>query len=247
MTEHHSEEQTDRACAELHRRAERRHWTFEKIGSSIALFLAGVAAMGAIASAFAAYWAYQEAARTAKAAVAANELTQKNNVLSQRAFVSVTYKGQWVSATNENKPRALNFLFSEINSGGTPTKEFHSFMRCAPAADDMSEPWTLLHEGQPSPFKDTGNFIGAHPSEDTGCAFDFDRVEQIRDEKSFGFVLIAISYRDRLDQTVLHKTQKALRLWQVAVTPTPIPNAMPGVTAGLVSVGAHNCADEECP
>jgi len=74
MAEHHPDEESESARTERHRRAERRHWTFEKIGGSFALIFTAVAACGAIVSAFAAYWAYKETGRTAKAAIEANQI-----------------------------------------------------------------------------------------------------------------------------------------------------------------------------
>jgi hypothetical protein len=64
--ENHPDNETEETRRERHRGAERRHWTFEKIGGSIALFFTFVAAAGAILSAIAAFGAWDAANKSAE-------------------------------------------------------------------------------------------------------------------------------------------------------------------------------------
>lgn len=67
-------DESESAGEERHRCAERRHWTFEKIGGSIALGFTAIAAIGAILSAIAGFRAYDAANRAVEAAITANKL-----------------------------------------------------------------------------------------------------------------------------------------------------------------------------
>ena len=58
-----------------------------------------------------------------------NELTRKNNIVSQRAFVSFSNTGQYVSVQENGTPSALNFLIQMNNSGNTATRNLDFFMR----------------------------------------------------------------------------------------------------------------------
>lgn len=173
-----------------------------------------------------------------------NELTRKNNVVSQRAFVSLSAVGQYVSIKPDKTPAALNIVVQLNNSGNTPTKDLNFLIRCVPAGEDMKEPWLLLRQGPPPEWGTATTFIGAHSSEQTGCSFPFDKILQMRDEKLFGYILAEITYFDRLDPGVIHKTQRAMRLRQLFVNVTADPPVIGDI---MTAVGAHNCADEECP
>ena len=50
-----------------------------------------------------------------------------------------------------------------------------------------------------------------------GCGFPFDQVKQIANEKLFGFIMADVTYRDRLDEKIPHRTQFALKLTQTTI------------------------------
>jgi hypothetical protein len=80
----------------------------------------------------------------------ANELTRKNNIVSQRAFVYFL-PGQPTVTGELTTPRSVNFVATLNNSGNTPTKNLTFFYKCAPSAEDLKEPWAILHQGQERP------------------------------------------------------------------------------------------------
>jgi hypothetical protein len=63
MTLINPEEETESAREERHRVAERRHWTFEKVGGFFALLFTAIAGGGAIASAIASFGAWNAATK----------------------------------------------------------------------------------------------------------------------------------------------------------------------------------------
>jgi hypothetical protein len=170
-------------------------------------------------------------------------LTRQYNVLSQRAAVSISLQAEYLSVEADGAtPKAVNFLFLLANSGNTATHSLSLLVKCLPSAEDLQEPWSLLRQG-PTPFGgNVPTFIGAHGSETSGCSFPFNQIIQMRDEKLFGYILVDISYFDRLERNVLHRSQKALKLWQVTVK----TNVKPPAVEQVLVLGKHNCADEEC-
>jgi hypothetical protein len=64
------------------------------------------------------------------------------------------------------------------------------------------------------------------------------------DKTLFGYIMVDISYLDRMDKSVRHRTQKSLKLWQVTIGSNC---SQMSITDGLIPVGQHNCADDECP
>ena len=60
----------------------------------------------------------------------------------------------------------------------------------------------------------------------------------------FGYLLVETSYHDRIDPSILHKTQMALGLAKVTIDESHTPVT---INYLLSAVGQHNCADEECP
>jgi hypothetical protein len=113
MTEHHPEDESENAREERHRRAERRHWCFEKVGGAVALVLTAIAAVGAVASGFATYWAYQETQRTAEAAIVANQI-------ATRPYIKITLEPdtffihQPGYSGNDHDVRYVRFLIQNI-------------------------------------------------------------------------------------------------------------------------------------
>jgi hypothetical protein len=176
-----------------------------------------------------------------------NEITRTNNVVSQRAFVNISYAGIYLSPTPV-EPKAANFFFNITNSGNTATKELKVVGKCAPSAEDMQEPWALLYQQPTSPTEP--GFIGPHQPITNGCSFSFEQIRAMSDGKLFGYIMFDIGYRDRLDDRIQHKTQMTMFLQQVAITqqtPNPQQPTVNSVTFLGVNRGKHNCADEECP
>ena len=171
-------------------------------------------------------------------------LIRSNNVVSQRAFISIASSGQFISVDNSKNPVALNFLISATNSGNTATQDAHILMKCAPSAEELQEPWAIIHQG-PTPFGENTRFnIGPHSSESSGCSFPIDQAKGMADKTLFGYIMVDISYLDRMDKSVRHRTQKSLKLWQVTIGSNC---SQMSITDGLIPVGQHNCADDECP
>jgi hypothetical protein len=75
----------------------------------------------------------------------------------------------------------------------------------------------------------------------------------MRDGKLHGYLMGEATYKDRLDDSVLHHTQFAWELLNINIVDPPpqvlamAPNAPPNVLVSFVPRGVHNCADEECP
>jgi hypothetical protein len=75
----------------------------------------------------------------------------------------------------------------------------------------------------------------------------------IKDGRLHGYVMGEVTYRDRLDDTIVHDTQFAWEVIDVNIHDVPanilaaMPDAAPQVTVGFRPFGQHNCADDECP
>jgi hypothetical protein len=126
-----------------------------------------------------------------------------------------------------------------INSGNTPTKNLTFFIRCAPSAEDLPEPWVLLYRGTP---EWTPGVIGPHATVTALCGFNHSQMTQISEKTMYGYLLGDITYHDRLDSSSEHRTQFSFKI-------VDLPFDTNGNVAGLHTdtVGRHNCADEECP
>jgi hypothetical protein len=170
------------------------------------------------------------------------------NYVGQRAFVFPILAQVYVSNDTANNPIGVNYVYFLTNGGNTATKDLKVFIKCTPAAEDLLEPWTILYQGQKADQQPA--FIAPHASEQTGCSFTIDQIRDIFSGKLHGYVMIDISYYDRVSFfKVLRKTQYARRLIQVSLQ---IPSAVTPLTpvafnALLQNRGKHNCADEECP
>src|SRR5271154_4057624 len=75
-------------------------------------------------------------------------LIRGNNVVSERAFVSVGPFSIINGINRDTKAPLAQFIFPMINGGNTPTKNFHFFIRCAPSVDSLPEPWVLFDRGK---------------------------------------------------------------------------------------------------
>jgi hypothetical protein len=170
-------------------------------------------------------------------------LIRSNNVVSQRAFISIRPIVGYISLDQSGQPAAANFPVDFVNNGNTGTRDLHALYKCAPSVENLQEPWSLLHQG-PQLTTNTRFFVGPHSSEGGGCGFTFDNIQQMIQGHLFGYLLVDTSYYDRIDPSILHRTQMALRLTNVAIDATHTPLMLTYVSS---SVGQHNCADEECP
>ena len=93
----HPENESEAAREEYHRRAERRHWFFEKVGGSVALLFTAIAGGGAIASAIASFGAWNAATeavtkanRQAVAAETQIAVAKDTEIRQLRAYVFAT-------------------------------------------------------------------------------------------------------------------------------------------------------------
>lgn len=183
-------------------------------------------------------------------------LIRSNNIVSQRAFISFNHQPAVANGDPAN-PAQIIFGGDLVNSGNTPTKNLTSFINCAKSDTELQEPWTIRLQGGPDQ-KPIPQFIGPHASVPVACGIPFDEIEQAANGKLFEYVIIDVSYRDRLDDSVPHKTEITLFLSQVHIQQQENfgiqPGGHPVISNGpvqiqtlLVARGNHNCADEECP
>jgi hypothetical protein len=126
----HPEQESETEREERHRRAERSHWTFEKIFGSLALLFAAVAGAAGIAGAIAAFRAYNAANQGITNAIEANKISRNALIASQRAFVTVTVtpekKEVFVQPPDGSPAKGLpGWWFVPVfeNSGTTPTRD----------------------------------------------------------------------------------------------------------------------------
>lgn len=192
-------------------------------------------------------------------------LIYDNNVVSQRAFISIGFKSGGInfSAATLGKKltvagissalssggdiESVSFIADIANGGNTGTKNLTFFLKCVPSTERLQEPWVLLYQGVNNPAK-TPQFIGPHASAQTTCGFSGDDIRAIAAGNRFGYIMVDVSYKDRLVEE-WRKTQATATIaqvqWVPAVESSGTIGTAPSVT--LVTYGQHNCADEECP
>jgi hypothetical protein len=190
-------------------------------------------------------------------------LIRSNNVVSQRAFVSVTFRpgisiwgpspkkltseGISNAITGGSLPAGVSFIVDITNGGNTGSKNLTFFLKCAPSSEDLQDPWPVLYQGKNNAPK-TPQFIGPHTTAQSACVFPIDQIEAMIDGKQFGYVMIDITYNDRLTDDP-HRTEASAKVGAIQKLPGIEPSGTAGiaVTAVLSTYGRHNCADEECP
>jgi len=175
-------------------------------------------------------------------------LFYRNNIVSERASISVSAAPgpTNIDSTNNNTITGITFAISLTNSGNTATKNLKFFIKCAVAAEDLKEPWSILYQGtEPEHFP---QFIGAHASTKSLCGFSINQLQDMASHKLFGYIMADISYYDRLDDSIIHKTQATFKISQITIQ-LVLPG-QPGqqnrIEVQLENRGQHNCADEEC-
>ena len=212
------------------------HWV--EIFLTIALIGVGVAQ-------FVVYWRQAGIMKT-QADIASTQ--NKITIAGERAFVHFgNYELQiWKDRSGSTKfvvAIALN------NSGNTATKGLELHIKCAPSSENIPEPWVLLSDS--SEKERIPQIMAPHQSIKTYCAFPLEDIRQVIAGKARTYLLGDISYRDRLNENELHKTQFAFELFNIGIVDPP-PNApesvLPRVVIGSIEPrGRHNCADEDCP
>jgi hypothetical protein len=75
----------------------------------------------------------------------ANEITRRNNVVSQRAFMHPGIPNTGLATNSIDHTQLLTVEAPLINSGNTATKDLEFFIRCAPSTDALPDPWFLLY------------------------------------------------------------------------------------------------------
>jgi hypothetical protein len=181
----------------------------------------------------------------------ANNITRQNNIISERALVSVDYNiGATQAADAKDGSPIVVIQIPLINSGNTATKNFQLFVRCAPSADSLPEPWVLLYRG---PVERIPQMLAPHQTGRVYCSFPLPQIQEVQRGKLHAYVMGNLTYRDRLDDSVLHRTQFDWELFDIVFTEAKIlPNTQivlvpPGVIMHAQPRGRHNCTDEECP
>lgn len=174
-----------------------------------------------------------------------NRLTRANNIVSQRAFVYPTLSQVYISPNPFTAPQSVNFIFFLTNSGNTATRDLDLFIKCQPSAEDVKEPWYLLYQG-PDKIEKYPSFVGPHSAAPTGCSFTFPQIKEMAAGRLHGYIMIDISYFDRIELGITRRTHTALKLAQItaqdatATTPAQFVSIM-------INRGRHNCTDDECP
>jgi hypothetical protein len=220
---------------------ERRHW-LEYIAvllSAIAIIIAGIAAVFT-------WW-------QASLIKDSNDISRQNNVVNQRAFVYSTMTQTFFSP-DPNDPQAVNFSLIMTNSGNTATRNLIFFLKCTPSAEDLQEPWSILYQGKDT-IVQIPQFIGPHASVQVACSFSFDQIKQMFAGKLHGYIMLDITYHDRMNFEPIHQTNMALKLTQIVLRLPETLTLSDGKTqitptsflTALEPRGRHNCADEECP
>ncbi len=172
--------------------------------------------------------------------------TLQTNRSTQRAFIYPTLVQTYLSPDPINAPNFVNFLFSLNNSGNTASKNLGLRIGCVPAAQSFADPWILLAQQKQTPSV----LIAPHAGQTIGCSFPIAQIKDMTAGKLFGYILIEVTYEDRLSTHIQRVSQYAVQLAQVSFTPavtdgqTKIPAQ---IVSALVNVGKHNCADDECP
>jgi hypothetical protein len=148
----------------------------------------------------------------------ANEITRNNNVVTQRAFIYTALAQVYFSPSPIN-PMAVNFIFSLTNSGNTPTRNLVFFIKCTRSADELQEPWSILYQG-PEEIIQRPQFIGPHATVSAGCSFPIDQINEMITGKLHGYIMIDITYHDRMNPEVRHATHLAQKLAQIVYIQT---------------------------
>lgn len=176
-------------------------------------------------------------------------LIRQNNVVSQRAFVFAEL-GQFFPGfdASDLTTKIVVFVTRLTNSGNTATKNLTFAVACRRSPDNLREPWGLLYQ---EPLEYTPTVLGPKGASTVQCKFTLADLIQIQKGKLFGYIIGDITYRDRLDETILHRTEFELKLSSVDVRFKSEDKTgdvlTPDITVSLSNVGLHNCADEECP
>jgi hypothetical protein len=178
-------------------------------------------------------------------------LIYKNYVVSERASVSVsTQPGITSGNPATNTITGYIFIIDIANSGNTATKDLKVFTKCAPSPEDLKEPWSVLYQGPE--LEHFPQFVGAHAILKTSCGFSIDQLQDMASHKLFGYIMVDISYYDRLNDDTMHRTQATFKISQVAIqlgSPGQVGQSggLPiRIDMALETRGQHNCADEEC-
>lgn len=174
-------------------------------------------------------------------------LTRQNNIVSQRAFVYFDGIELRNSLDPASRAQQISFFMRLNNSGNTATKDLEFFVRCPPTLEHLSEPWGLFIR---DPLPKQPQVIGPHQVVTAVCALSIAHLRQMSEGRAFAFMLGEITYRDRLDPSVLHKTQFSYEINNVNVigpAADAAPGTFPAVLVGSQPIGQHNCADDDCP
>lgn len=176
-------------------------------------------------------------------------LTRQNNIVSQRAFISIENPNVITALDSRDKTtKILSLWIPFVNSGNTATKELNLFARCAPSTDAMPEPWVLLYREK---VERKPQIIGPHQTGKAYCTFPMDQIIQARAGSLHLYLMGEVIYRNRLDASAIHRTQFSWELIDINIIEPPkgpgIPEALPTVAVNFKPIGIHNCADEDCP
>jgi hypothetical protein len=161
-------------------------------------------------------------------------------VVGQRAFVYAKPAG-----TSFFRDHATGNMFIEqkinlINSGNTQTKALRFFVRCTDSTTRLPEPFVLLFKENPA---STSALLGPKASTSTTCDLSADKMAQMQGRKLYGYLMDQLLYKDVIDETD-HKTDFCLEYSNVQIDAN---DRSPTFSSILINVGAHNCADAECP
>jgi hypothetical protein len=175
-------------------------------------------------------------------------LIRSNNVVSERAFAFFDAPTITMVFNSKDQTKNVQLGIPIINGGNTATKDLTMLIRCAPSVESLPEPWVILHREPTPPYPQV---LGPHQTVRVFCVFRLDQVRDIERGNLHGYLMGEVIYKDRLDGSVIHRTQFS---WEADVNITDVPpqvlaqnpNIAPNVIMSFQPRGVHNCADEEC-
>ena len=180
-------------------------------------------------------------------------LMHENNIVSQRAFIYIEAPKIHVSIDQrDNGTEQVVFTSLLANSGNTPTKDLHTYIRCAPAIEALPEPWVLLYREK---LEGVPEVIGPHQTVFADCALKVSQLIDIQSGRLHGYLMGEILYHDGIDKTAIHRTQFSWEMVDVNVVPALLrppymqvgPSSVNSIFIKYKPIGKHNCADDDCP
>jgi hypothetical protein len=168
-------------------------------------------------------------------------LVRRNNVATLQAFVYPSPPTTFPALDDsDNNKKLIGIIVPFLNSGNTPTKNVIMTAKCAPSVEALNNPWPLIRD---QTINHASAVIAPHSNGSLLCSFTADQMIQVKKRGLHAYVLAEVTYQDRLDDSVQHRTQAE---WEL-IHPLIDDGATHWNGIQSQNIGLHNCADEECP